>query len=96
MDINKYQKLVFNLYNKENWGIHVRALKQTLDYELKSMIEAIHNYEHRIQNKSLKWFWGRLQADEQFFVWEDYKMFGSTKTSDLFQLIEKKMSSRRA
>ena len=35
MKINNYNKLVCNLYDKKNYVVHIRALKQTLKYGLK-------------------------------------------------------------
>ena len=32
MKINKYNKLVCNLYDKNNYVVHIRALKQALDH----------------------------------------------------------------
>ena len=34
MKINKYSKLVCNLYDKNNYVVHIRSLKQALNYEL--------------------------------------------------------------
>ena len=34
MKINKCSKLVSNLYDKNNYVVHVRSLKQTLDHGL--------------------------------------------------------------
>ena len=35
MKINKYTKLVCNIHNKENYVIHIEALKQALNHGLK-------------------------------------------------------------
>ena len=35
MEINKCTQLVCNIRNKENYVVHIRALKQALNYELK-------------------------------------------------------------
>ena len=35
MKINKYSKLVCNLYDKKNYVVYIRALKQTLMHGLK-------------------------------------------------------------
>ena len=35
MKINKCNKLVFNLNNKENYAVHILALKQALNHGLK-------------------------------------------------------------
>ena len=35
MKINKYNKLVCNLYDKNNFVIHIRALKQALNHRIK-------------------------------------------------------------
>ena len=34
MKINKWNKLVFNLHHKNNYVVHIRALKQTLNHGL--------------------------------------------------------------
>ena len=34
MKIGKWQKFVCNLYNKKNYDIHIKALKQALDHGL--------------------------------------------------------------
>ena len=41
MKINKYDKLVCNLQGKENYPVHVLALKQALNHGLK--LKKIHN-----------------------------------------------------
>ena len=64
--------------------IHIKVLKMDLEkilekvnnvieFNQKSMVEALHRHEYRIEKKGQKWFWERLlQADEQFSVWKGY------------------------
>ena len=35
MKINKFKKLVYTLYDKNNYAVHIRNLKQALEYDLK-------------------------------------------------------------
>ena len=40
MKIDKCKKLVCNLYNKKNYAVHIRSLKQGLNHEL--ILEKVH------------------------------------------------------
>ena len=60
--IDKSEKLTCNLFHKKNYVIHIKALKQALNYRviLKKVhrviefkqAETLHRYEHRTENKS--------------------------------------------
>lgn len=60
--IDKSEKLTCNLFHEKNYVIHIKALKQALNYRviLKKVhrviefkqAETLHRYEHRTENKS--------------------------------------------
>ena len=52
MKINKCGKLVSNLYDKNNYVIHIRSLKQTLDHGL--ILKKVHRAIQFIQKAWLK------------------------------------------
>ena len=68
--IKKYNKLVCNINDKENYVVHIRALKQALNHglilkKLNTAIqfnqeswlkEYIDMHQYKINNRSKKWF----------------------------------------
>ena len=52
MNINKCSKLVCNLYDKNNYVVHVRSLKQTLDHGL--ILKKVHRVIQFNQEACLK------------------------------------------
>ena len=52
MKINKCNKLVYNLYDKKNYVVHIRALKQALNHGLK--LEKVHKVLQFNREVSLK------------------------------------------
>ena len=50
MKIRKSQSLVFNFYDKEDYVVHIRTLKQALNHELVSKKSA---EENKIQPESM-------------------------------------------
>ena len=52
MRINKCNKLVCNLYDKNNYVVNIRSLKQTLDHEL--ILKKVHRVIQSNQEAWLK------------------------------------------
>lgn len=50
MKIEKYQKVICNMYDKKNYPIHIKAVKQTLNW-IKKHGRSLHRHEHRIKKK---------------------------------------------
>ena len=78
MKIEKDEKLVVNLYDKTEYVIYIRNLKQALNYCLvfkkvhgvikvnqKAWLKPYIDMNANLKKSSKKWFWKRLlQADE--------------------------------
>ena len=71
--IEKVEKLVCSIEDKDKYVIHIRALKQASNNGLKltrgtqnnyvstkSMVKDIYWYEHKIKKRSKKWIWKRF------------------------------------
>ena len=63
--IEKYEKLVCNINNKENYAVHIRVLKQALNYRL--ILKKVHKVIQFSQawlkpyiNRCKKGFWKRF------------------------------------
>ena len=65
MKIEKVEKVVVNLYDKGEYVIHIRNLKQALNHRLRkkvhwvikfNQVKTIHRYTHRLEKKGEKWF----------------------------------------
>ena len=61
MKISKCTKLVWTILNKENYVVHIRALKQALNHGLKlTKGKTLYWYEYWPKEKCEKRFWERL------------------------------------
>ena len=85
MKINKCRKLVCNLYNKNNYDVHIRSLKQALNHEL--VLMKVHRVVEFNEESWLKEYTGmntelRKQAKSDFekdlFKLMNNSVFGKT------------------
>ena len=85
MKINKCRKLVCNLYNKNNYDVHIRSLKQVLNHEL--VLMKVHRVVEFNEESWLKEYTGmntelRKQAKSDFekdlFKLMNNSVFGKT------------------
>ena len=85
MKINKYSKLVCNLYDKNNYVLHIRSLKQALDNGL--ILKKVHRVIQLNQEAWLKEYIDmntelRKQAkndfEKDFFKLMNNSVFGKT------------------
>ena len=85
MKINKCSKLVSNLYNKNNYVVHIRALKTTLDHGL--VLKKVHRViqfnqkawlkEHINMNTELR-KQAKYDFEKDFFRFMNNSVFGKT------------------
>ena len=86
--INKCQKLICSIYDKEKYVVHIRALKQALNYGLE--LEKVHNV---IEFKQEAWMKSYIdmntelrkntnnESDKNFFKLMNNSVFGKTMES---------------
>ena len=91
MEIKKCEKLVCNLYDKKKLcnthkspeavnetQIKTKKIHRVIEFDPRSLVEAVHRYEYGLKSKSQRWFRKRfLQANKQL---------GSKETLNLWQL----------